>query len=163
MTSYKLRREFLTTIGTIYDQYGYPEYCGWIEGLMLLEPREWTQRGISARLRELFPESKYPTSIPSVNRALKVLETYGVVEKSGSRKTGYRYRVASSTNLGMSMLQQLIIVNQNFIASMRDLLARNKKKDTALNRAVNAEIKGIGVWNAALEKVLEYLTSEEME
>ncbi|MFW9803033.1 MAG: hypothetical protein ACFFFC_10290 [Candidatus Thorarchaeota archaeon] len=162
MASHKLRRIFLTTIGTMYDQYGYPEYCGWIEGLMLLEPQEWTQKGISARLGELFPESKYPTSIPSVNRALKVLETYGVVEKTGSRKTGYRYRVASSTNLGMSMLQQLIAVNRNFIASMRDLLARNKKRDAALKRAVNAEIRGIGVWNEALEKVLEYLASEKM-
>jgi hypothetical protein len=147
----------------MYDQYGYPEYCGWIEGLMLLEPQEWTQRGISNRLRELFPESKYPTSIPSVNRALKVLETYGVVEKSGSRKTGYRYQIASSTSLGLSMLQQLIVVNRNFIARMKDLSARNKKKDAALRRALNAEIKGIEVWNKALEMVLESLMGETME
>ncbi len=147
----------------MYDQYGYPEYCGWIEGLMLLEPQDWTQRGISTRLSELFPESKYPTSIPSVNRALKVLETYGVVEKSGSRKTGYQYRITSSTNLGISMLQQLILVNINFISSMKELLARNKKKDAALRRAVNAEIKGIGVWNRALEHVLEHLTGEDTE
>ena len=163
MTQHELRREFLAAIGTMYDQYGYPEYCGWIEGLMLLEPQEWTQRGISARLRELFPESKYPTSIPSVNRALKVLETYGVVEKAGSRKTGYKYQIASSTSLGISMIQQLIVVNRNFIANMKDLSARNKKKDAALKRALNAEIKGIEVWNKALEMVLESLTREAME
>jgi hypothetical protein len=144
----------------MYEQYGYPKYCGWIEGLMFLEPQEWTQRGISARLGELFPESKYPTSIPSVNRALKILDTYGVVEKTGSRKTGYHYQIASSTNLGISMLQQLILANRNFIASMKDLLARNTKKDVALSRAINAEINGMGVWNRALEKVLESLMRE---
>ena len=162
MTSHELRREFLITLGTMYEQYGYPEYCGWIEGLMLLEPQEWTQRGISARLSGLFPESKYPTSIPSVNRALKVLETYGVVQKTGSRKTGYQYRIATSTSLGISMLQQLILVNSNFITSMRGLLVRNKKKDAALRRAVNAEIKGMRVWKRALEKVLDSLVGESM-
>ncbi|MFW9913430.1 MAG: hypothetical protein ACFFEU_13215 [Candidatus Thorarchaeota archaeon] len=156
MIQHKLRREFLTAIGTMYDQYGYPEYCGWIEGLMLLEPQDWTQRGISSRLREIFPESKYPTSVPSVNRALKVLEAYAVVVKTGSRKTGYQYRIASSTNLGASMLQQLIIVNQNFIVRMKELSSGNKKKDTALMKALNAEIKGMKLWNQALEKVLEY-------
>ena len=130
---------------------------------MLLEPQDWTQRGISTRLRELFPESKYPTSIPSVNRALKVLETFGVVVKTGSRKTGYMYQIVSSTSLGISMLQQLIVVNQNFMANMKDLSARNKKKDAALRRALNAEIKGIEVWNKALEMVLESLMGEAME
>jgi DNA-binding transcriptional regulator GbsR (MarR family) len=147
----------------MYDQYGYPAYCGWIEGLMLLEPQEWTQRGLSKRLGELFPESKYPTSVPSVNRALKVLETYGVVEKEGSRKTGYRYQIASSTNLGLSMLQQLILVNRNFIVSMKDISARNKKKDQALRKALNAEIKGISIWNDVLEKVLESLSDDSKE
>jgi hypothetical protein len=147
----------------MYDQYGYPEYCGWIEGLMLLEPQEWTQRGLSKRLGELFPASKYPTSVPSVNRALKILETYGVVGKEGSRKTGYRYQIAYSTNLGLSMLHQLILINQNFIASMKDISARNKKKDTALRKALNAEIKGITVWNEVLEKVLQSLSGETKE
>jgi DNA-binding transcriptional regulator GbsR (MarR family) len=163
LIQHKLRRDFLTAIGTMYDQYGYPEYCGWIEGLMLLEPQEWTQRGISSRLRELFPESKYPTSVPSVNRALKVLETYGVVQKTGSRRTGYQYQIATSTSFGISMLQQLILVNSNFITSMKGLLVRNKKKDPALRRAVNAEIKGMGVWNRALEKILDSLAGKSME
>ncbi len=163
MKSNELRLEFLATIGTMYEQYGYPEYCGWIEGLMLLEPQEWTQRGLSKRLGELFPESKYPTSVPSVNRALKVLETYGVVEKAGSRKTGYRYQIASSTNLGFSMLHQLILANRNFIACMKDISARNKKKDPALRKALNVEIKGMSIWNEVLEKVLESLSGEGKE
>ncbi|KXH70146.1 MAG: hypothetical protein AM326_00970 [Candidatus Thorarchaeota archaeon SMTZ-45] len=163
MASHELRRKFLIMVGTMYDQYGYPEYCGWIEGLILLEPQEWTQREISTRLGELFPESKYPTSLPSVNRALKILETYGVVEKSGSRKTGYRYRIDSSAYLGISMLQQLITVNQSFIANLKDLSARNRKKDSGLTRALNAEIKGMEIWNRALEMVLESLGDEAKE
>ena len=130
---------------------------------MLLEPQEWTQRGLSKRLGELFPESKYPTSVPSVNRALKVLETYGVVEKEGSRKTGYSYQVASSTNLGFSMLHQLIVANRNFIASMKNISSRNKKKDQALRKALNVEIKGIRIWNEVLEKVLESISGEVKE
>ncbi|MFX0108845.1 MAG: hypothetical protein ACFE7R_11210, partial [Candidatus Hodarchaeota archaeon] len=123
--------------------------------------QEWTQKGISTRLSELVPDSKYPTSIPSVNRALKVLETYGVVQKTGSRKTGYRYQIASGTNLGISMLHQLIAVNRNFITSMKNISARNRKKDSALKRALNAEIRGMGIWNDALEKVLENLSGEK--
>ncbi len=127
---------------------------------MLLEPQEWTQRGISQRLGELFPESKYPTSIPSVNRALKVLETYGVIEKTGSRKTGYRYQIAFSTNLGISMLHQLIIVNRNFISNMKGIKTRNGKRDSNLRKALNVEIKAIGIWNKALERVLESFGDE---
>ena len=72
MKSDSLRTEFLHAMGETYEKYGYPDYCGWIEGLLLLEPREWSQRGIADRLRELFPASKYPTSISSVNRALNI-------------------------------------------------------------------------------------------
>ncbi|GAG86448.1 unnamed protein product, partial [marine sediment metagenome] len=95
MISDELRKDFLTIIGKTYNQYGYPEYCGWVEGLLHLEQREWSQKVISERLSELFPASKYPTSVPSISRALKILEEYGVVEKSGSRKIGYKYRIAS--------------------------------------------------------------------
>jgi DNA-binding transcriptional regulator GbsR (MarR family) len=163
LSSRELRREFLILIGTTYDQYGYPNYCGWIEGLLLLEPKEWTQRGISEQLNKLFPESKYPTSIPSVNRALKILETYGVVEKQGSRKTGYRYRIDTSANLVFSMLQQLIAVNRNSMSSLKALLDRNQRKDSGLRRAIYAELKAMRMWNHALEMVMESLGAEEKE
>lgn len=155
MTTIDLRKEFLMTIGKTYEQYGYPEYCGWIEGLLQLETQEWSQRGISRRLGELFSASKYPTSVPSVNRALKILENYGVVEKAGSRKAGYRYRVVSSTNLVASMLQQLIAVNQEFIMKMEDLATRSKKTDSDLRRAVSSQIDTAKVWNRAVELILD--------
>ena len=103
MASSDLRKEFLETIGKTYDTYGYPEYCGWIEGLLMLEQKEWTQQGISERLKELFSDSKYPTSVPSVNRALKILESYGIILKTGSRKSGYRYSLVSASNILSSM------------------------------------------------------------
>ena len=142
-------------IGATYDHYGYPEYCGWIEGLLLLEQKEWSQRGISKRLGEIFPESKYPTSVPSINRALKILESYGVVERAGSRKTGYRYRLLTSSNLVSSMLQQLQIVNQEFIAKLRALESKKKKKDSELSDAIAYQIDMAQAWNHAIEKLMD--------
>ncbi|MHA2027405.1 MAG: hypothetical protein ACW98U_16010 [Candidatus Thorarchaeota archaeon] len=161
MTSSELRREFLMTVGKTYGQYGYPEYCGWVEGLLMLESGEWSQQGISNRLGELLPSSKYPTSVPSINRALKILESYGIVEKTGSRKTGYRYCLVSSKNLVHSMLQQFVAVNQDFIMKMEDLAGRTNKKDPELMKAVNMEIKAITSWNRAVEMLLKSIKQEE--
>lgn len=142
-------------IGETYDHYGYPEYCGWIEGLLLLEQKEWSQRGISQRLGEIFPESKYPTSIPSISRALKILENYGVVERKGSRKTGYKYCLITSSNLISSMLLQLQMVNQEFISKMQVLESKKAKKDTGLTSAISYEIQMADTWNLVIEKLLK--------
>ena len=159
MISDDLRNEFMLIIGKTYQQYGYPEYCGWVEGLLQLENKEWTQKGISERLTEMFPASKYPTSVPSINRALKLLEEYGVVEKSGSRKTGYRYSAVTSSNLVTSMVHQLMTVNNDFITKMELLEIMNKKKDTDLKRATNSQINLARQWNRALSLLLEATSS----
>ena len=159
MISDDLRNEFMLIIGKTYQQYGYPEYCGWVEGLLQLENKEWTQKGISERLTEMFPASKYPTSVPSINRALKLLEEYGVVEKSGSRKTGYRYSAVTSSNLVTSMVHQLMTVNNDFITKMELLEIMNKKKDTDLKRATNSQINLARQWNRALSLLLETTSS----
>ncbi|MHA1903168.1 MAG: hypothetical protein ACXADL_13355 [Candidatus Thorarchaeota archaeon] len=161
MTSNELRREFLTIIGDTYDQYGYPEYCGWIEGLLLLEPKEWSQRGVAKRLKEIFPASKNPTSISSVNRALKILESFGVLEKAGSRKIGYQYRLVSSSNLVTSMLHQLVVVNQDFIRKLEVLTSKSQKSDSELKRAVSYQIKMAESWNKALELFIESVSNEK--
>lgn len=160
MVSASLRHQFLTIIGKTYEKYGYPEYCGWIEGLLLLEQKEWSQRSISKRLGELFPASKYPTSVPSVNRALKLLETYGVVEKAGSRRTGYRYRLLTSSNLISSMLQQLLLINQDFKSKM-ELLASKKNIDSELDRAISYQIQMAETWNNATEMLLSSISKKE--
>jgi DNA-binding transcriptional regulator GbsR (MarR family) len=160
MKSSKLRIEFLRAIGESYTKYGYPDYCGWIEGLLLLEPQEWSQQGIADRLSEFFPASKYPTSISSVNRALKMLEGYGVIERAGSRKTGYKYRLLSSSSLVASMLQQLIIINQDFIRTMEGLESKDKKRDADLDRAISYQISVARVWNSAVEDLLEAISED---
>lgn len=161
MVSDDLRYEFMTIIGKTYQQYGYPEYCGWVEGLLQLENKEWTQKGISERLAEIFSASKYPTSVPSINRALKLLEDYGVVEKSGSRKTGYRYSAVTSSNLVTSMVHQLIMVNNDFITKMELLEIKNKKRDTDLKKATNSQISMARQWNRALSLLLETTSSAQ--
>ncbi len=154
MKSEKLRQEFLRIIGSSYSQYGYPEYCGWIEGLMLLESKDWTQQAIAERLGEIFPDSKYPTSISSVNRAIKLLEAYGVVEKTGSRKTGYRYKMLTSSGLVSSMLQQLLMINNEFIRKLVSLEGKDLENDKDLKRAIRYQMEAAHIWNSAVEGLL---------
>ena len=161
MVSIKLRKEFLEIIGKTYDTYGYPEYCGWIEGLLTLEQQEWTQQGISDRLKELFPDSSYPTSVPSVNRALKILESYGIIHKTGSRKTGYRYRLVSTSNIVSSMFHQFLVVNQDFISKMEDLGKKNRKSDKELNQAISSQISVAMAWNDVIEQIIESMQDEQ--
>ncbi|MBY8997092.1 MAG: hypothetical protein KGD60_05125 [Candidatus Thorarchaeota archaeon] len=158
MASGDLRKEFLELIGTTYENYGYPKYCGWIEGLLLLEQKEWSQKGISDRLGELFSAS---TSVPSVNRALKILESYGIVEKEGSRKIGFRYRLQSSSNLALSMFHQFLLLNQDFIVRLQSLESKNKKTDSELGIAINSEIKVTKIWNRAIEQILKSMQDEQ--
>jgi DNA-binding transcriptional regulator GbsR (MarR family) len=159
--SQKLRTQFLEMMGETYEEYGYANICGWIEGLLLLEAREWTQKGISKHLGQLFPDSKYPTSVPSVNRALKILESYGVIERSGSRKIGYRYRPSSSSSLVVTMLQQTVTVNENFMRKMESLLAKSAEADPELDRAVSYQINGAKLWNELVARLLRSVSKDE--
>jgi DNA-binding transcriptional regulator GbsR (MarR family) len=160
VASSELRKEFLELIGRTYQTYGYPEYCGWIEGLLSLEQKEWTQQGISDRLKELFRDTQYPTSVPSVNRALKILENYGIILKSGSRKSGYRYRLVSSSNIVSSMFHQLLVVNQDFLSKMETLRSKNKKADPDLKRAISSQISVAKAWNRVVEQIIESMHDE---
>ena len=161
VVSSELRKEFLGIIGKTYDTYGYPEYCGWIEGLLTLEQEEWTQQGISKRLKELFPDSKYPTSVPSVNRAMKILENYGIILKTGSRKTGYRYRLVSSSNIVSSMFQQLLVINQDFITKLETLRKKNRKSDKELSRAISSQISVAKAWSDIVAQIVGSVQDEQ--
>ncbi len=161
MVSKGLRKEFLEIIGKSYDTYGYPEYCGWIEGLLMLEPKEWTQQGISERLKEIFHDSKYPTSVPSVNRALKILEGYGIILKTGSRKSGYRYGLVASSNIVSSMFHQLLVVNQDFIGKMEALRSKSGNKDSDLSRAISSQISVAKTWNDIVERIINSMQDEK--
>ncbi|MHA1480139.1 MAG: hypothetical protein ACTSQZ_01780 [Candidatus Thorarchaeota archaeon] len=158
MKTEKLKQEFLNILGSSYSQYGYPEYCGWVEGLLHLESKEWTQRGIAQRLSEIFPASTHPTSVPSVNRALKTLESYGVIAKAGSRKTGYKYRLRPSSGLISSMLQHIMMVNQEFINKLEVLSARISKKDRDFQKAIANQVDISQTWAKSVESLLETTT-----
>jgi len=156
-----LIREFLVIMGDNYDEYGYPRFCGWVEGLLLLEAHEWTQSEISRRLRELLHESKYPTSVPSVNRALKLLEDYGVIERSGSRKIGYKYRLSSSSGLVTTTLLRFLTVNQNFMEKMESLMAKSGDAGDDLKKALLFQLDGAKLWNQLIEGLIRSISETE--
>ena len=156
MVNDDLRRDFLLAIGETYALYGYPEACGWIEGLLHLETGNWTQTGISQKLKEILPESKYPTSVPSINRAMKILETYGVVSKAGSRRAGFSYTLAPTSTLVSTMLSQMIASYEVFIEKMQKI-GKQGKEDKDLKRAVKRQVSMAREWNAVISKSLELM------
>ncbi len=141
MKSDELRIEFLQTLNEMYKKYDYPYFCGWIEGLLLLEPSEWTQNSISKRLSELLPASENPVSNLEIDKALETLERYSVIEKAGSEESGYHYRLISSSSLVSAMLQRVIVVNQGFVRRMKDLATRDLKGDSDLEQAISMYLK----------------------
>jgi len=155
------RKQFFIIMGENYEKFGYPSLGGWIEALFMLELGYWTQENISKRLSELFPEADHPTSRASVNRALKLLEIYGVIVKSGSRKLGYRYRLAPNTNMIINMFQQFILNNESFTKELSFLRERyNFDNDQTLEKVVNTQIEGYILFNQILKKVIESITLE---
>ncbi|MFX0117610.1 MAG: hypothetical protein ACFFB3_23905 [Candidatus Hodarchaeota archaeon] len=161
MTS-KARKRFMITLGNTYEQYGYPNLLGWINAILLLEPtRKWTQAEISRKLSEIFLDNDHPTSLASVNRALKVLEQYGAIEKSGSRKLGYSYQLAPSSKLLDSMFQQFIAATHASIEELAQLKREeNLDDDPALQWAIKNEIEEGKVWIQLLERMLELIAKE---
>jgi DNA-binding transcriptional regulator GbsR (MarR family) len=158
------RKQFFLLMGKNYEKYGYPGLAGWIEALLLLEPGKWTQETISTRLSELFPEEDRPTSRASVNRALRLLELYGVVVKSGSRKLGYSYQLDFSSNMITNMFQQFIANNTAFTDELATLKGQfDLDCDQALQTAVDLQIEGYSLFNQVLEKFIESLPLERRE
>ena len=109
------RKEFIRILGDFYEDFGYPRHYAFIEAILWLESPNggWTQKTISEKLSELFPNT--PTSISSIHRALKILENYSVVTKEGSRK-GYTYRVnTSGLSVISGMMDQLTDSFESFL------------------------------------------------
>jgi len=155
------RKEFFTILGKNYERYSLPPLCGWIEALLLLEPKDWTQRDISQRLSELFSESDYSTSLSSVNRALKILEDYGAIEKSGSRKIGYTYMLAPSPKMLTNMFLKFISYNDSLIHDL-SLLKEDEQfeGDSLLHKVIEAQIEGYTAFTQFLKHFIESLNLE---
>lgn len=149
-------------MGKYYEEFGYPRLCGWIDALLMLEPQDWTQEGISQRLSEIFSETDQPTSLASVNRALKILEKYGTIIKSGSRKLGYKYRAAPSSTILTSMFNQFITTNEKIVRELVELKGVGMgEDDPKLQEIVEFEINGIELFNQLLKNIVTSIETEE--
>jgi hypothetical protein len=52
------------------------------------------------------------------------------------------------------MLEQFIMMNQDFIGKLRNLATRTSKSDPVLQKAVKLQIDGYIAWNEAVEMIL---------
>jgi hypothetical protein len=160
------RKIFFDLLGDYWKSYGLPGICGYIDALLWLEQRDnWTQSTISNRLKELFGnESKYPTSVPSINRAIKVNVQYGTVTKRGNHKLGYTYHVAEASTMLTDMFQKLIYTNLDMIERMDNLLqSEDTKTDSDLIQAIQFQIVGTQIYNNALLDSFEFLKAKLKE
>lgn len=136
-----LRSKYFKILGDTYKEYGFPPLCGWIEGLLALEGKELMQAEISEKLTEILHENA-ATSISSVNRAIKTLESYGSVVKTGNPKIGFKYGINATPELFEIFLQNFLNINRRNLRILKKL----KKKavevnDTKLINGLDFEIR----------------------
>ncbi|MFX0150570.1 MAG: hypothetical protein ACFFAJ_07330 [Candidatus Hodarchaeota archaeon] len=160
-----LRKRIFDIFAKYYEEYGIPGLCGWIDTLFLLEPqnpngRQWTQKTISKRLTELFPDKKYPTSVSSINRAIKINEKYGTVLKEGTHKTGYTYKATSGTEMITKIFEGFIEKTNMCINDLQLLLDECKDTDSTLKKITEEQIVGYKVYVQMLEYALSYFTEK---
>ena len=156
-----LRERLFEVFAKYYEDYGIPGLCGWIDTLFLIEPRDrnenqWTQRSISSRLQELFPEAKYPTSVPSINRAIKINEKYGTVLKKGSHKIGYSYIPTTGTEMITKIFEGFIDKTKICISDLKVILKESQDTDPMLNKIADEQILGYTAYVQLLEYALSY-------
>jgi len=156
-----LRKKMFDIFAKYYEEYGIPGICGWIDTLLLLEPQDrnenqWTQRSISRRLQELFPVAKYPTSVPSINRAIKINEKYGTVLKKGSHKTGYRYIPTTGTEMITKIFEGFIDKTNICISDLKVLSKEIQDTDPTLKKITEEQILGYNAYVQLLEYALSY-------
>jgi hypothetical protein len=156
------RKEFFKILGEYYKMFGYPYYYGWVEALLVVEPKKRTQKSISRRLSELFPSGS-ATSVPSVNRALKVLESYGVIKKEGSRKLGYTYELICGPGMIEGMFRQFIHTGQAFAATLAILREKVRPdEDPSLYKAAETYIEGVTLMTSLFEKILAEIGTKDI-
>lgn len=135
------RKKFFDLLAKNYEEYSFPTLCGWIEALMHLEPKKWTQKDLSNRLSELFTNPDSTTSLSSVNRAVKILEEYGTILKTGSRKIGYYYTLSPDSQVVINMFQHMLNTNNIFINELAAILkTENLSKDEKLQKTIRGQL-----------------------
>lgn len=149
----KNRQEFFNLLADYWKYHSLPGLCGYIDALLWLERRDdWTQSTISNRLKELFGnESKYPTSVASINRAIKANVQFGTVLREGSHKLGYTYQVAEDASMLTNMFRRFIEQNEFIMSKLLEIQTSDlEKEDPGLFQAIQAQIYGIQVYNESL-------------
>ncbi len=150
------QQKFFNILARFYEDYGIPGVCGWIDALLNLyifssDGKPWTQRNISSHLSNLFPKPrKYPTSVSSINRAIKINLEYCTIIKDGSHKEGYTYKAAEGSDLLISMFQNLIDKNRFYLGELEQL----KGSPEPIGSAVEIQVQGILYYNQMLEDAL---------
>ncbi|UCE13376.1 MAG: hypothetical protein JSV04_14470 [Candidatus Heimdallarchaeota archaeon] len=160
-----LRGKLFDIFAKYYEEYGIPGLCGWIDTLFLLEPKilkdhPWTQRSISKRLTELFPNGKYPTSVSSINRAIKINVKYGTVLKEGTHKTGYTYTPTTGTEMITKIFEGFIDKTNVCIDNLQDLLTQSQDSDSHLTSILKDQIDGYNAYVQLLEYTLNFFEKE---
>ncbi|MHA2226896.1 MAG: hypothetical protein ACXAC8_16905 [Candidatus Hodarchaeales archaeon] len=163
-----LRQKLFDIFAKYYEEYGIPGLCGWIDTLFLLEPqnpngRQWTQRSISKRLTELFSHKKYPTSVSSINRAIKINEKYGTVLKEGTFKTGYSYKATSGTEMITKIFEGFIEKTNICVNDLQQLLDESENSDLLLKKITEEQILGYNVYIQLLEYALSFFKDKFSE
>ena len=160
-----LRRKLFDIFAKYYEEYGIPGLCGWIDTLFLFEPqdpngRQWTQRTISKRLTELLGKGRYPTSVSSVNRALKINEKYGTVLKEGTHKAGYAYKATTGTEMIEKIFEGFIEKTNICLDDLKNLLNECHKTDPSLKSILEEQILGYEAYVQLLEYALDFFKGE---
>jgi hypothetical protein len=160
-----LRKKLFDIFAKYYEEYGIPGLCGWIDTLFLLEPQDpsghqWTQRAISKRLLELFPHGKYPTSVSSINRAIKINEKYGTVLKEGTHKTGYTYTTTSGPEMITNIFEGFIEKTNICINDLQQLQGDCQDSDPILKKVLDEQILGYNAYVQLLEYALNFFNDE---
>ena len=164
-----LRAHLYDIFAEYYEEYGIPGLCGWIDTLFLLEPQDlnghpWTQRTIAKRLTDLFSDrKKYPTSVSSINRAIRINEKYGTVLKEGTHKTGYTYTAIPGTEMIVKIFEGFIDKTNVCVKDLQQLLEKCQDSDSILEKILEEQIFGYNAYVQLLEYSLRFFKEKFSE
>ena len=143
-------------MGEAYQAFGFPPISGWIKAVLYLEDTELGQTEISKKIAEILTDEDAPTSVPSVNRALKVMENYRAIIKRGTRKKGYTYKINPFKEIPIGFFRRFLTINKNTIRNLSKLkIYLENSDDKALLDAIDKEIKGNQNFSNVIEKILK--------
>jgi DNA-binding transcriptional regulator GbsR (MarR family) len=137
----ELRNKYFKRIGEAIQDYGFSPIMGWIEALLSIEKRGLTQKEISETLTEVLSHEDSATSLPSVNRALKIMEANQMITKKGSRKKGYKYFLNLLSGIPTGFFKKVLTVNKENLQHLLVLKEEIEKSDDKdLTKGINIEI-----------------------